>query len=686
MNPSPQPVPEAPRKPGRRLAAELMVAALLLLASGVWATQFWNTWTAQGGQPAFYQIYFEPAVMIACGKGFVISQHQPKVLEDFLWQRRDRLACEELPADMVLGDQGLYQEAWTYLQYTVGWAWRLLGISWSGMGPLFGLLFGVVTALAYGIFRLGMGRAMAIVCTTGMATSSMHLLNLPHLRDYSKAPFTLGLVLILGLLVARPFRRRTVLLLAAAYGVVLGLGYGFRTDLLINLPVLAVVLFGFLEGSVTKNLVLKVSALALFLVTFVAVSWPITSAVYQKGGCQWHVALLGLQSPFEDRLRLTPAPYDFGYEYADGYVIRGVQGFARRTNPQGPVPGYCSHEYDVQSGRLLFAIITTFPGDFVTRAYASMLQIVELPFVKLGAPAGDWAAPMFTSREAVLKPRHSWGALLAGLAMVLATTASFRLGLFLLFFLAYFGGYPAVQFQERHFFHLEFIGWWSLGFCLHQAVARLAKAFNGREPLALPSRPLITRFVVFGVITVAALGGLLGAARWYQVGQARQLFATYLSAPKAALADPYSPLPDVGPRDWPQFLEVQLNETACGPWPAVTFRYDRSNPDSDFTRTITIARRTTQEGTTRVLLPVYERFAGLELSDPRPGCFVGASRVTELASLPLLLGVTLPPDWATRPLYQRVARWEGDAEPLAHNARFEDTGLADARRAPANHP
>lgn len=666
--------------------AELAIAAVLLVGSGVWATQFWNTWTAQGGQPEFYQVYFEPAVMIACGKGFVIAQHQPKLLEDFLWRRRDRLDCAELPADMALGEQGLYQEAWTYLQYTVGWAWRILGISWSGMAPLFGLLFGMVTALGYGIFRLGMGRALAIGCSLGIATSSMHLVNLPHLRDYSKAPFTLGLVLILGLLVARPPRRLTVLLLAAAYGAVLGAGYGFRTDLLINLPVLAVVLFGFLEGGVTKNLILKSSAMALFLVTFAVVSWPITSAVYKKGGCQWHVALLGLQSPFEDRLRLTPAPYDFGYAYADGYVIRGVQGFARRTNPEGPVPGYCSHEYDVQSGRLLSAIITTFPGDFVTRAYASVLQIVELPFVKLGAPAGDWAAPIFAAREVVLNPRHSWGALLAAVALVLATSASIRVGLFFLFFLAYFGGYPAVQFQERHFFHLEFIGWWALGFCIHQSAGRLARAVDGREPFTLPSRRLIARVAVIGTIAVTGFGGLLGVTRWYQVRQARQLFGAYIAAPKAVLEDPYSPLPDVGPGDWPQFIEVDLNEAACGPRPAVTFRYERSNADSDFTRTITIPRRTTREGVTRMMLPVYERFAGLEFSDLSPGCFVGASRVTNLEVLPLLLGVTLPPDWESRPLYQRLARWERDGEPLAQSAPFEDTGLADASRAFPNQP
>lgn len=87
-----------------------------------------------------------------------------------------------------------------------------------------------------------------------------------------------------------------------------------------------------------------------------------------------------------------------------------------------------------------------------------------------------------------------------------------------------------------------------------------------------------------------------------------------------------------------------------------------------------------------MMLPVYERFAGLEFSDLSPGCFVGASRVTNLAVLPLLLGVTLPPDWESRPLYQRLARWERDAEPLARSAPVKDNGLADASRAFPNQP
>jgi len=667
-------------------ARDLAIAAAILLLSGASATQFWNTWTKQGGQPEFYQIYFEPAVMIACGKGFVISEHQPQALEDFLWRRRDNLSCGELPPDLRLGDRGLYQEAWTYLQYTVGYAWRILGISWSGMGPLFGFFFGLVTALAYAIFRIGMGRWLAVICTAGLATSSFQLLNLPHLRDYSKVPFTLGLVLILGLLVTRPVRPRTVLMLAAAYGAVMGFGYGFRTDLLVNLPVMMVALFAFLDGGLTKNLILKGAATAAFLATFFVISWPITSAVYEKGGCQWHVALLGLQSPFESQLRLTPAPYDFGYAYADGYVIRDVQGFARRTDPSAPLPQYCSHEYDVQSGRLLAAIVSSFPGDFVARAYASVLQIVELPFVKLVPPARDWAAPVVSLRQSLLQPRHSWGALLTGTSVLLASAASLRLGLFLLFFLAYFGGYPAIQFQERHYFHLEFIGWWALGFVAHQVILAAVRLRNGQWEPAVVIRRLAVRSATVMLIAAVILGGLLGGTRWYQARQARQLFTAYLAAPKLPIADPSGPLPGIGPQEWPQFVQVELNEAVCGPRPAVTFRYDATDPDSAFTRTMTIGRRAPVGGPTRILLPVYEHFAGLEVSDPTPGCLVGASRVTDLETLPLLLGVTLPPDWESLPMYQRLSRWERDAEPLARAARFEDTGRVALRLPATGHP
>jgi hypothetical protein len=639
----------------RSWRVELVIAIALLASSGIWATTFWNRWTARGGQPVFYQTYFEPAVMIACGRGFVISKHQPKPLEDFLFLRADTFDCRELPRDLELDPEHVYQGAWLYLETTVGWAWRVLGISWSGMGPLFGLLFGIDILLAYAICRLAMNRLWALGAASSLAISGTQLINLPHLRDYAKAPFTLALVLIMGLIVTRPVRRRTLLLLAAAYGVVLGIGYGFRTDFLVDLPVLLFVLFAFLDGGLTGNLLLKTAAAAVVIVTFFIVSWPIFSAVYTKGGCQWHVALLGLQPNSLVDLRLEPAPYDFGQAYADGYIDRVVNGYARRMQPGRPPMVFCSHDYDVQSGRYLRDIATTFPADMAIRGYASVIQIVELPFRRWTSPPMEgWFTRLYTGRAFLFRPGDQWGTYMTAFAVLATGIVSLRLGLFLVFFLGYFGGYPAIQFQERHYFHLEFIGWWAIAFVVHQLVTAAWSLKGGVPDLKPLARRVLAVAAAAGAV-VALSAGLLGAVRWYQARAARQLFDAYIAAPKQALPNPAEPLQNIAPLDWPQFLEVDLNEAACAAKPVVTFRYTELPADSNFTRAITVEQRSASAGPTRIFQPVFEHFDGVTVSDGRPGCFVAAYRLTNLTAFPLLLGATLPPEWRSLPLHQRLA-------------------------------
>jgi hypothetical protein len=645
----------------RRLLVEVAIVMALLAGSSLWATRFWNAWTAQGGEPVFYQHYFEPAVMIACGRGFVAAQSRPPALEDFLNRRRDSFDCRDLPGDLHVGREYLFQGAWIYLLTTVGWSWRLLGISWSRMGPLFGLLFGIVIALAYGIFRLGMGRVMAIVCALGLATSYVHLINLPHLRDYAKAPFALALVLILGLVVTRPVRRVTLLGLAAAYGGVLGIGYGFRTDFLANLPALALVLFAFLDGGVFKHLSLKVAATLLYVATFVVVSWPVTSLVYKQGGCQWHVALLGLQSPFDGYLRVAPAPYDFGHAYSDGFIYWTIAGYEQRMNPAAGHLTFCSHEYDVQSGHYLRDIASAFPADLIVRAYASVLQVVEMPFLSWASPLTGWVSWLYEARETLLRPRIGWGVYVCAAALLVASGASLRIGVFLLFMLAYWGGYPAIQFQDRHHFHLEFITWWAFGFLVHRAAVALWSLRRGLPPATVMARGL-GRSAALAAATAVFVTGVLGVARWYQRRQAWAIFDAYIAAPKMPLAADGSLPPDPG-RTWPELLEVELDEAACGPKPAVTFRHQTTPADGDLSRTMTLTHRATAPGVTRIFLPVFETFKAVEFSDARPGCVTGAYRVADLRPFPLVLGVTLPADWKNLALHQRLQDWERAPSP-----------------------
>ena len=159
------------------------VAVAIFAAAAWWGASYWRASLAAGRQPIFYQEYFESAVMTACDRGFTVSATQPQPLVDFLWRRRDTYSCSELPASLKMQPARSVQASMRYLQIAVGLAWRVLGISWSGLGPLCGLLFGASAAAAYGIFRIAMPRVLAAAGAKAFAVSTVQLRNAPHLRD-----------------------------------------------------------------------------------------------------------------------------------------------------------------------------------------------------------------------------------------------------------------------------------------------------------------------------------------------------------------------------------------------------------------------------------------------------------------------------------------------------------------------
>ena len=73
----------------RSWVVELTIAVLLFVGSAVWGVKQWHRLVANG-QPFYYQTYFEPALMIACGKGYVIAQQPVPAITAFLAQQQDR--------------------------------------------------------------------------------------------------------------------------------------------------------------------------------------------------------------------------------------------------------------------------------------------------------------------------------------------------------------------------------------------------------------------------------------------------------------------------------------------------------------------------------------------------------------------------------------------------------------------
>ena len=643
------------------LRVDCAIALLLFAGAAIWGTAHWKRAVA-AGQPFYYQLYFEPAVMIACGRGFVVAQPQVPAMVPFLWRRVDGFSCADIPAGTVLGTEGLYQAPWRYLMLTVGLAWRVLGVSWSGLGPLFGALFGATIAAAYCIVRLGAGPFFAALCAVGLSVSGLHLFYLPQLRDYAKAPFTLVLVFLLGLLVVRRPAWRGTLLIAAAYGAVLGIGYGFRTDFLANIPPLFVTLFGFLDGGLFRHLRLKAAAAILFAAVFLLVGWPVISSVYRSGGCQWHTALLGFSSDYSEPLGIAEAPYQVNREYLDEYAYVSVTSYTARRHPGVGHIEYCQPQYDAATGAFLLNVVRQFPADVVVRGYASVLRIVETPFIWWGrarlAPDGSERLPPNPEGGRGL------GLALVLIAIGLATAVNARSGLFVSFLLLYFGGYPAIQFAPRHYFHLEFITWWAAAFLVQTLVTEVAPLRAAtrhdtwtfvRRHAARPAAVLVGGF--------AGLIAILWVARVYQQATVRPLLERYVSAPKdeIPLAEVLSgagrpalrPSPHTDP-ETADFLEVDLNRWRCGDSPVVTFRYgvDYATRKA-FSRSFTLDRPDDSPELTRIFMPVYDLFQGIDFSDTRPGCIDGVYRLRHLDE-PMLLEVVLSPGWSRAPLYQKL--------------------------------
>ena len=113
----------------------LFVAALLL---GTW---YGPQVVAAGGKPKFYQEQFGPAVMVACGHGYVNPEKGLDAeLDALLALNRDDFRCSPELAGIARLPLTSMQRAYRYLITAVGWTWRLQGhVAWSAVAPLNGL-------------------------------------------------------------------------------------------------------------------------------------------------------------------------------------------------------------------------------------------------------------------------------------------------------------------------------------------------------------------------------------------------------------------------------------------------------------------------------------------------------------------------------------------------------------------
>ncbi len=674
-------------RPSPDLWIALAIFALAAVVGGLYVNQ--------AGTFQFYQHKYGPAAMLATGRGFFNPDVEAvPALGEFLNQQTPRLDSEALPEIIPAVAFDNMQLLYLYTQFGVAAIWAVFGVSWAALSVLFGLLYGVSSALAYGLFRLGIRRPLALAAALLFLSAPLQLELLPWLRDYGKAPFMLAILLLLGALVKGEFRRWRVVALSAAFGLVVGIGLGCRDDVMTAIPFFAGTLFLFTPGGAHRNLRWKMAALALAGLLFLATAAPVLHVRAGIGACTGDHIYLGLLDRCALRLGVGGTPYSFGGPYSDNLMVAITQNHAHRVLAFTETPAWYTPEYDTAGMDLIRRLAWTFPADFVARAYAAVLRILDGLRSAAPAPHGveaPWLLSAFAWRHSVAALLYPYSRYQALLALLVLAAINRRQGLFLLGLALYFLGINAIQFNLRHHFHLAIVSLWVAFFLIDRAAWFAEAAFRKErraqckawlcQPRAHWARPF--RSAAYALLLVCVgMPAALFTLRAYQHVRAVDFIAEYTHADLRRL-ERVEETPRQGikriagsgfarhdrvpepRRHWPiQATVLAIDVDAAGQSVPLSLRYDPEIPGidwpgNDFSWQMVIPQSPPSSGPTRVFVPIYftERssFLGVELDEKNAGrirALHGFEDERDVPDLPLFL--VLAPGWEEGPLSLRL--------------------------------
>jgi hypothetical protein len=638
----------------------------------------------------FYQTFMPEMVYWACGLGFSHPINTPPLLLEFLFGRIASLDCAALGASASLGTSGFFFNSQLYLGWSVSALWRLTSVNYHNLWPLFSILVGGYACGCFVLLRLFFGRWTATAGALVLMLSPVALSMIVYLRDYAKAPFFIWTIVLL-ILALRARNWRTTVIWTFSAGVTLGIGFGFRSDIIILLPI----------GIGTLALGIGPSALqrcAGGIMAFVVGTLLLASPIIIGGnvGGFGTVFMQGMSEPFRIYLGLSPAPYDFGTRYSDELTLSSVAADLRASDPE-----WDAHEEAAispisqsitRSGPYVIGWVSYFASDVVTQALKSAAWIVGFPaLVAPGRQSLDPGGPVRAGPPIALHLTwlydllaQTWLPFACGVGLVVfflyvATSSTHEaLALFLMF--AALLLYPVIQFSIRHVFHLEFV--WIVS-----VLALIRAPFEW----AVLRSVLPRFFIVASTIAISVLAIRTGLTI-YQNQVLLKQFESVLARPRQTieLANPSEqdgkvvfkvPLPEryrslvesapdsmnnriaeVGVeqdvRAAADRLLLTLGGTNCHIGKLIlSFHYTkRDGIWQPLDHDLVVETPEDQVQHTLVLTPAYYRptqyFSAIEISKEHAGCLVKIERLEGYFALPNILTAVLTPGWRSRPLYR----------------------------------
>ena len=569
----------------------------------------------------------------------------------FLDRKIAYFPCETLKGIPLL-EVGITWDLQKYFHLALSSWFRIVGPTIDGFISFQSISFAITSALAFLIFRLGIGRLISLACAAAIIFSSSHLAIAGLPIEYSKAPWVLGVVLLSATIVLRDSNRKSLGWVALALGVVAGVGIGFKPDVIAVMPmaILTPLLF---VGALKGGELARKATTTLLVVVGVAIGGG--AMLYQNflapTGSLLPVQVLGGQDWQTESLHAASPLYDYGITWDDSYVTWMINSYGQRVLGKTTISGFFSKEMQDVANHLVLDLWTTLPGDLVLRDFAATIRVLRLNGLSiLVALAGLFA--VFCANR-----RHGW---------------------FAVFVTVYLSAYVSLVFQLRHIFHLQFISWWLAGVAVQAVVLAGGPiwrtlcddgaALAWTEVRGRWLMPALTAAFCLAVI-VAGAWLVLTAARGYQQARMIQLVEHYQLAPRVVrtVTSTTSSTGDVLMRiDGLSLTDRESGpETVASDYVAVSFtcrapgaihvksRYLPPVVDwSNWNREFSLACGQAGDAAT-LMMPVYQygndyRFDGLVMSQSDAAAVASVSTVPSESGIRLWLDLLVPSDWRTQ--------------------------------------
>ncbi|NLV43100.1 MAG: tetratricopeptide repeat protein [Candidatus Hydrogenedentes bacterium] len=513
---------------GMELACAVIVGVLVWQAGSARL----EGWT--GPAASLSNDLFVPAIMLNGGRGFTnVEPSELPELRAFLDFRAQAFDPELIRDSLEIRPLHPFQEYHRYLIYSVAGVWRIFGVNWDAVKVLILFYFFLAAIAVYGICRLAMNPVFSLAAATAFIFAPAVLWTLPILRDFVKAPFILALILVLGTAIKYRLTTRRYLALAAVAGLLLGVGIGFRRDMVVFLPaaIFFICVCRLQPGSL--SFWRRPAAAAMIAILFVASGWPVHKALFRDGYVAAHDTIMGFASYSDHELGVIhPASYEKHYLLNDLYCTMKAHDCARRgvTFAEDVYRKRCNEpEFDLEMKQAyVMAVIRTFPADMIARAYAAVVRMAT------AITASPWP------------PVHqveSWGIGLMAAGMLLVAFREPLQAWLMLVMVLYFCGCLSLQFAFRHAFHMSFLPYFFAGLVASQLMGLVMggigiwRCRKSRTKSGIAGNCLkgVLKGMGFALAAGLMLYAPLTAARWWQSGTVGDLRRQYAEAPLRSL-------------------------------------------------------------------------------------------------------------------------------------------------------